>query len=566
MDAKKIKQGMITRVIILFLAVSFVFVSNAFSATTLYKTWTTQGDFENNDVSQKRPTTRTNVNTAAYPGDVVLGINPLSGPTLSLITDIDPQYSGHSAYNSVSNEYLIVWRDGPNAQGNIYAQRISAAGDLLGMEFLVSSKATEQRAPRVAYNPVNNEYMVTWYEAGPYKYDPDWNIYAQRVSAAGTLIGNAISVCTEAGWQSNPAIAYSSKLNEYMITWDDNRNIGGSYYTLNITARRVSANGTLIGSEIIVSDVISRQFWPDIAYNSVNDQYMITWQDMPSGLVGYDIYAQIVNSDGTLAGPEIAVSTTIEDQGCQRIAYSSKTNTFMIVWQEYRQGNYNTSKAQIVNSDGTLAGPEIVFTNQQNFIDQWYPKIAYNPVLNEFMVTCYSWSFPSYGPLFKIYGQRISANGQLIGSRILISSSLNEQYHSMIAYNSNSNEYMTTWFRRKDSGLYDIIAQRVTGQDIPSFGNITNLKINSGVKTPFWRKMWWNADTPTGTTVKFRTRSAGTDLGLAKASWSAYYPYSGSSVTTSGYQWLEIEMRLETTDLAITPVVHDFTIEYSNTK
>ncbi len=111
----------------------------------------------------------------------------------------------------------------------------------------------------------------------------------------------------------------------------------------------------------------------------------------------------------------------------------------------------------------------------------------------------------------------------------------------------------------------EIWSQRI-GHPYVLNGTITNLKINSGVKIPFWRKIWWNADKPTGTTVKFRARTAKTESDLSTAVWSAYYTVSGSTIVTSGCQWLEVEMRLETTNPNVTPVVHDFTVEYSNTR
>jgi large repetitive protein len=84
-------------------------------------------------------------------------------------------------------------------------------------------------------------------------------------------------------------------------------------------------------------------------------------------------------------------------------------------------------------------------------------------------------------------------------------------------------------------------------------GNITN-----------WQSLTWNSTQPVGATIKFRTRTAATEAGLASATWSAYLTASGSAITSPPGRWIEVETTLSTTDTNITPLLHDVTVTYGN--
>ena len=49
-----------------------------------------------------------------------------------------------------------------------------------------------------------------------------------------------------------------------------------------------------------ISDIPYLQDNPAIAYNSTNNQYLVVWEDWRGAGAGTDIYAQIVNSDSTM--------------------------------------------------------------------------------------------------------------------------------------------------------------------------------------------------------------------------------------------------------------------------
>src|SRR6266542_6659011 len=92
--------------------------------------------------------------------------------------------------------------------------------------------------PAVAYNSRNNEYLVVW--SGDDVTDNEFEIFAQRINAAtGAQIGGKIRI-SDMGPDGNtsfggfyPAVAYNSVNNEYLVVWHGNDNtaplVNGEY-------------------------------------------------------------------------------------------------------------------------------------------------------------------------------------------------------------------------------------------------------------------------------------------------------------------------------------------------
>jgi hypothetical protein len=79
-----------------------------------------------------------------------------------------------------------------------------------------------------------------------------------------------------------------------------------------------------------------------------------------------------------------------------------------------------------------------------------------------------------------------------------------------------------------------------------------------------WQTLAWGSSLPNGTSIKFRTRTAATEAGLASSPWSDYVTASGSPITSPPGRWIEVEATLATTDTNITPLLHDLTVTYGN--
>ncbi|MDQ5823802.1 MAG: S-layer homology domain-containing protein [Chloroflexota bacterium] len=347
----------------------------------------------------------------------------LLGSPFPISTAASNQHSAAMAYNCNNDEYLVVWvderaNDGENSNNNIYGQRVSGTGALLGGEFPISTQLDEQRSPAVAYNSTNNEYLVVWHDLRLRKSIGGNDIYGQRVSGAGALLGGEILISTiVVEYRETPAVAYNSTNNEYLVVWATAG--AGASECLCIYGRRVSAAGALLGGQFPISGEDNANtflsFGPEVAYNSTNNEFLVVWD---AGAV-YDsnIYGQRVSSTGTLLGGEIPITIHEVSQYSPDVAYNSTGNEYLVVWHGY----YNDTPgiyAQRVSATGTLLGGNFPISIAPG--EQLVPEVAYNSTSNKYLVTWTDYRDYACLDLVYVYGQLVSGAGALEGGNFNI--------------------------------------------------------------------------------------------------------------------------------------------------
>jgi hypothetical protein len=265
-------------------------------------------------------------------------------------------------HNPQAAEHLVVWEDRHwGDDWDIYGRLIADNGAALGGHFGITADDNKpQLAPDVTYNVANDEFLVVWEHAHS---TDDHDIYARRVNREGTLLGSAIPVTTLTNYESNPAVAYNSDTNQYLVVWEhlfEGRRHG-------IYGRRLAADGTRLGEPIPIdtsspwlsaSMVAYDAQAPTVAYGSVSDQYLVAWQDKAPEKADYDITPRRIGANGALVGDEIAISTWEYDQAKPRLTFNNRANEFLVVWEDHHWGWGEDSDiyGQRVNANGTLAG------------------------------------------------------------------------------------------------------------------------------------------------------------------------------------------------------------------
>ncbi len=99
---------------------------------------------------------------------------------------------------------------------------------------------------------------------------------------------------------------------------------------------------------------------------------------------------------------------------------------------------------------------------------------------------------------------------------------------------------------------------------LPSVGIFVSEAFDAGADFANWEAMLWMADTPTGTTLQFRTRTADTQENLTNAEWSNAYAASGNAITSSAKRWIQYQVIFDTADSDLTPTLFGVTITYSS--
>jgi hypothetical protein len=309
------------------------------------------------------------------------------------------------AYNSTNCQYLVVWQDDGDRDSiylgwDIYGQLISCTPEPMGTPFPFfrpPGRAKDQRYPAVAYNK-KDEYLVVWEDkwcpSSPYTVN---DIYGWIVDSEGNLKGDVIPISTatdcesDESCQHNPAVAYNSQNNQYLVVWEDNRK-SDSGYGWDIYGQVISTTGTLVGGNFPIIGIDKDQLHPDLAYSSQDNLYLVVWQDYRYGKL--DIYGQRVKSDGTPYGYYFPISSSGSAKN-PAVAYNGD-HEYLVVWQDKRNGE--DIYGQWVKSDDSLLGSECPISTVAN--DQEFPDVAYSQN-NKYMVV---WQDNS-----DIYGQQVGS-------------------------------------------------------------------------------------------------------------------------------------------------------------
>ena len=285
-------------------------------------------------------------------------------------------------YNRTAREYLVVWHglglaDAPDNFFEVYGQRLSRTGTEIGKDFRISYTADLGKINNnlvrgssqadVAWNSVNNEYLVIWKGMGEPEDVVKMEIYGQRLKANGELMGKhfRISHTTDQGnnFQANaPALAYNSRSNEYFVVWS-----GGfkKEAQTEIWGKVVPAGGGPLGTEDLhiseLSNSDRRANFPHVAYNTANNEYLVVFQasPLPGGATAVvnDILGQRI--DATKPGevqPNYLRISSNTGAGSRvtgpRVTYNNVSKEYLVLWRSIRANSPFELSGQRLSSSG----------------------------------------------------------------------------------------------------------------------------------------------------------------------------------------------------------------------
>jgi hypothetical protein len=309
---------------------------------------------------------------------------------------------------------IVAMGDMRSGNADIYAQRISAGGTILWTAAGVAlCTATGHQIAQTAASDGAGGSIVTWYDersgAG------NSNIYAQRISAAGAVqwSANGVALCTASGVQNGPAIA-TDGAGGAIVTWVDYRNATNT----DIYAQRVSAGGAVqwTANGVALCAATGSQWSPTIAADGAGGS-IVTWYDERN--VDYDLYAQKISGAGAVqwTADGVALCTATGYQSAPRIipdggAPGEAGSGAIVTWNDARSGNYDIY-AQRISAGGMVQWTADGVALCTATGDQAAPTI----VSDDGGGAIVGWSDSRNGTAnYDIFAQRVLANGQLGGS------------------------------------------------------------------------------------------------------------------------------------------------------
>ncbi len=325
--------------------------------------------------------------------------------------------SQRSVLRNPDGSFVVVWqRLTYPFNGNyvgIFGQRFSSDTAKIGDPFRISPQTIGAISfPSVARSSSGN-FVVVWSGTDNSSYGSGYeDIFGQRVSSTGSLLGDTFLVNTyTTGSQGGPSAAYTGSGN-FVVVWRTNKSSQTPDYDYEIFGQRFSGSAAKVGSEFHVNSyTTNRQDKPRVA-SADNGSFVVVWEsggDYAYGgsYAGPDgayagVAARRFSAQGAPLGPEFVVNTfTTYSEDNPDLAVHSD-GSFVVVWHtQYGDGGYvpgqgyvmsdsitmrryNPSGAPIgdeqhINSftSGTQTAPAIAMNDDGSFVVVWNSGYAY---------------------------------------------------------------------------------------------------------------------------------------------------------------------------------------------
>lgn len=267
-----------------------------------------------------------------------------------------------------SNGAIITWHDFRNGNFDIFAQRVNPSGIVQwatdGIPICTAPGA--QTSPSLTYNP-NGNIIITWADA---RNDATSaiDIYAQCINSSGIAQWptNGVMVCDAINNQNLPLLI-SDGNNGGIIVWEDLRTAANSR---DVYAQRINANGSVqwAANGVALSTATDNQRYCKIISDQ-NGGAIITWQDDRLGNSSSDIYAQRINSNGFVQwatnGAPVSTATNIQRNP---FMVSDGNGGAIITWGDNRAITNYDVYAQRINTSGTLATDMQTISNASLYV------------------------------------------------------------------------------------------------------------------------------------------------------------------------------------------------------
>lgn len=238
---------------------------------------------------------------------------------------------------------------------------------------------------------------------------------------------------------SAAAVAYNPEDKEYMVVWGSNGLSGAQMRGVGeIFGRRVSAaTGAGVGADFRISNMSDEGkdrsgFGPKVVYNQTSHEYLVVWHGQgtnTSADATFEIYGQRLSRTGTEVGKDFRISNTtdlgkimgsfVRASAHADVVWNSTDNQYLVVWDGMGQPDEiirTEVYGQLLSAAGELSGKNFRISNttdQGAEFNATGPAAAYNSTNNQYMVV---WTGPFKNKSQnEIWAQALTSQGAQVG-------------------------------------------------------------------------------------------------------------------------------------------------------
>ncbi len=283
------------------------------------------------------------------------------GPNFKISVDpvVGGSYQGEPAAAARADGLtLVAWLDGREggttfgATFDVYGQLLDAAAQPLGPNFKINDTMVPQRntSISVAADPTGG-FVVAWIDRRAFPTDPG-DVFAQRIGAGGGFVGVNIRVNTDPLGKEQRSVRALAVPGSAFLIWEDLR--GNLGLDSNVEAANVPFDASPAGVNFRVNvSIPARQGTPAAAWDG-RDAVLAVWEAGRNGPP--DIYALSILPDSTRRGSETQLNDDAAGGDQRRPRVGRGSARFLATWTDRRSGT-NDLFAQWVTSAGGRDGP-----------------------------------------------------------------------------------------------------------------------------------------------------------------------------------------------------------------
>jgi hypothetical protein len=368
---------------------------------------------------------------------------------------------------------IITWEDRRAGNHDIYAQKIDSSGNVLWTTngVAVCNKTTSQQSPKIVSDNAGGAIIV-WEDSLNFY----WDIYAQRINAAGALVWPAggVAVCSSPNIQTNSRIE-ADGLGGAIITWQDKRN----NVDYDIYAQKLDASGAAqwTADGVVICNAINTQNNPRIEPDGANGA-IIGWTDKRNA-IDNNIFTQRINASGGVqwAANGISVCNASNNQSAIDMKYIGSTGV-VFCWKDERSG-INEIYTQFVS----LLGNDQLMTNGIK-LSAALKSLSPNVVSDGSGGAIVAWQDSTTLGWWDITSQKLNSLGAIqwqSGGVVVCDANDNQEYASQISDGNGGAIY--AWEDRRNASHYDIYVHHLYSSGTPNYVGIKELNKSNEIQS-----------------------------------------------------------------------------------
>lgn len=236
-------------------------------------------------------------------------------------------------------------------------------------------------------------FIIAWEEGTAYHFPT--TVFRQEIRGSiYDIEGNCdefdFTIFTENKYyyrNENPSVAFGGE--KFFVAFENYINpVNNDYIKRDLKGALVQTDGDVedtfnicIGSDIAAD--------PNVAFDTINDQFCVVWEDAREGFNNFDIYGKLYDTNGDQIGSEKEICTGSNSQHEPWIAFDQLNEQYLIVWEEGEtpdEGPFSIH-AGFFDENLNQIGDTIIIATGNNDKDYNFPCVCFSEETECFLIT-----------------------------------------------------------------------------------------------------------------------------------------------------------------------------------